>query len=123
MPNPDIYTIQHPVKTKFYGVSAQDKIKWNNTFSSHIGIRYDHEKYTPQESSVACGNATRMGRLCGEVEAKAFRNWSGSLGLDAQLMIIGNWVIKLAVVSVIQVHQKCISHLKVSQVTGLLTQN
>lgn len=89
MPNPDIYTIQHPVKTKFYGVSAQDKIQWNNTFSSHIGIRYDHEKYIPQESSVACGNATRMGRLCGEAEAKAFHNWSGSLGLDAQLN--DNW--------------------------------
>lgn len=85
MPNPDIYTIQHPVKTQFYGFALQDKIKWNDTFSSQIGIRYDHEKYSPQESSIACGNATRMGRLCGEAQAKTFRNWSGSLGLDAQL--------------------------------------
>ncbi|ULJ64981.1 TonB-dependent hemoglobin/transferrin/lactoferrin family receptor [Wielerella bovis] len=89
MPNPDIYTIQHPVKTTFYGIAVQDKIKWNQTFSSQIGIRYDQEKYGPQHSSIACGNATRMGRLCGAAKDKTFRNWSGLVGLNAQLN--DNW--------------------------------
>lgn len=91
MPNPDVYTIQHPIKTKSYGFVLQDKIKWNNILSSNVAIRYDHEKYSPQASNVECGNATRMGRLCGAAEDKTFRNWSGSLGLDAQLN--DNWKI------------------------------
>lgn len=85
LPNPDLYTIQHPVKTTAYGLVLQDKIRWNDTFSSTVGLRYDHEQFDPQHSSLPCGNATRLGRLCTDAQTQTFRNWSGLLSLDARL--------------------------------------
>ena len=58
LPNPDIYTIQHPIKSTAYGFVLQDRIKWNDIFSTTVGLRYDHEKFKPQESALPCGKTT-----------------------------------------------------------------
>ena len=76
------YTIQRPVKTKIYGVSLKDSIRWNDTFSSVLGIRYDYAKLTPKALNAQCSKACLEGD---QPVQSSFANWSGFAGLDAQV--------------------------------------
>lgn len=85
-PNPDIYTIQVPVRTQTYGAQFLDKITWNDTFSSTVGLGYDVSKVKPLHSSLKCGAWDSLGKLCAEKpHATTFKNWNGILGLNAKL--------------------------------------
>lgn len=84
----DVYTIQHPIKTKQYALSFSDKVRFNDVLSGSFGLRYDYEHVKPQDlNGLACGAKSSFGRLCGEVDkgGAKFRNWNWQLGLDAQL--------------------------------------
>ena len=73
-------TIQHPVKTTNYGFSLADQIRWNDTFSGRVGIRYDHTKMKPQELNAECGACDKT-----PPAASTYKGWSGFMGLGAQL--------------------------------------
>ncbi|MFC0819553.1 TonB-dependent hemoglobin/transferrin/lactoferrin family receptor [Moraxella marmotae] len=78
----DIYTIQHPMRTEQLGLSFKDGIWWNDALSSDIGIRYDHEKVSPQNLNAKCSTAcTAEGKPAG----KSFDVWSGFANLKLQL--------------------------------------
>lgn len=76
------YTIQRPVKTKMYGISLKDHIVWNPIFSSDLGIRYDYAKLKPKALNAQCSKACLEG---GELNQSSFANWSGFIGLNAQV--------------------------------------
>lgn len=81
------YTIQRPVISKQFGFSLQDSIYWNDIFSSVAGIRYDHEKVTPQSYDVnlSCTSACLRAEQINPLSTNTFINWNGSLGLEAQI--------------------------------------
>ena len=76
------YTIQRPVKTKIYGISLKDNIRWNDIFSSVLGVRYDYAKLTPKALNAQCSKACLEGD---QPVQSSFANWSGFAGLDAQV--------------------------------------
>ena len=78
----DLYTIQRPIKTKQYGISLKDNIRWNEIFSSVIGVRYDYAKLTPKEFNARCSKACLEGD---EPVKSSFANWSGFAGINAQV--------------------------------------
>lgn len=69
-------TIQYPVKTKHYGISLSDHIRWNDTFSSNIGVRYDRTEMKPQDLNAECANCAE------KPDANSFSGWSGFAGLS-----------------------------------------
>lgn len=69
-------TIQYPVKTRHYGISLADHIRWNDTFSSSIGVRYDRTKMTPQDLNAECANCAE------KPDGNSFSGWSGFAGLS-----------------------------------------
>lgn len=75
-------TIQYPTKTTSYGFSFLNRSQWNDTWSSSAGIRFDQEKVVPKELHVPCIPACTA---AGKPEGNTFRNWNGTLGLDARL--------------------------------------
>lgn len=83
----EVYTIQHPMKTTMYGIGLQDKILFNSIFSGNLGLRYDYTRVQPQNSDIPCGKSSSFGRLCSTVNVtpQTFKNWSGFVGLDAQV--------------------------------------
>ena len=75
----DAESIQHPVRTRSFSAQLQDKVTWNEMFSSQLGIRYDWDQLVPQDLKAMC-------RACSAKPASnTFQSVSGSLGLDAQL--------------------------------------
>lgn len=75
----DAESIQHPVRTRSFSAQLQDKVTWNEMFSSQLGIRYDWDQLVPQDLKTMC-------RACSAKPASnTFQSVSGSLGLDAQL--------------------------------------
>ncbi|MDO4625801.1 MAG: TonB-dependent hemoglobin/transferrin/lactoferrin family receptor [Pasteurellaceae bacterium] len=81
-PDIDNYTIQYPMRTIQYHFSLQDQIRWNDIFSSIVGLAYDHTKIRPRDLNAKCSKAcTTEGKPGG---AK-FNNWSGLIQLSAQL--------------------------------------
>ena len=72
-------SIQHPVRTRAFYSQLQDKIIWNDIFSSQLGIRYDWEQLVPQNIKSPCHACTTT------PAANTFQSVSGSLGLDAQI--------------------------------------
>ena len=75
----DAESIQHPVRTRSFSAQLQDKVTWNDMFSSQLGIRYDWDQLVPQDLKAMC-------RACSAKPASnTFQSVSGSLGLDAQL--------------------------------------
>lgn len=75
----DAESIQHPVRTRSFSAQLQDKVTWNEMFSSQLGIRYDWDQLVPQDLKTTC-------RACSAKPASnTFQSVSGSLGLDAQL--------------------------------------
>ncbi|OOH88881.1 ligand-gated channel protein [Pasteurellaceae bacterium 15-036681] len=74
------YTIQHPIHTKKFYASLQDKVMWNEKWSSNGGIRYDYNKITPQELNARC-------YACSKTVPKGvvFESLTGNLGLDYQI--------------------------------------
>ena len=75
----DAESIQHPVRTRSFSAQLQDKVIWNEMFSSQLGIRYDWDQLVPQDLKAMC-------RACSAKPASnTFQSVSGSLGLDAQL--------------------------------------
>ena len=83
----NVYTIQRPVKTAQYGFSLKNDTFWNDTFSSFIGIRYDHEKLKPQpyEDGIPCKIACLKAEEKYPPRDTTFVNWNGFIGLDAQV--------------------------------------
>lgn len=71
-------TIQHPVKTTYYGFSLQDQIRWSSKLDSRIGLRYDHTKMTPQDLNAVCNNCDE------KPAANTFSGWSGFVGAGWQ---------------------------------------
>ena len=82
-----IYTIQRPVKTAQYGVSLKNDTFWNDTFSSFLGARYDHEKLKPQsyQDGVPCTEACLRAEERNQPKETTFSNWNGFIGVDAQI--------------------------------------
>lgn len=77
----DDSTMMRPVKTNHYTVSLHDNIRFNDIFSGHAGIRYDHTKMSQQDTDLKCfGN-----RVCPRNENAKFTGFSWTMGLDAQL--------------------------------------
>lgn len=72
-------SIQHPVITRAFYSQLQDKVVWNDMFSSQLGVRYDWEELTPQHIKSPCQACTAT------PASNTFQSLSGSLGLDAQL--------------------------------------
>lgn len=75
----DVYTIQVPVKTSQFTLSLQDKVEWNEKWSSNLGVRYDLTTLKPQKANAAC-------RYCFAVSPHktTFQTLSGNIGLDYQ---------------------------------------
>lgn len=82
-----IYTIQRPVKTSQYGFSLKNDTYWNDTFSSFLGLRYDHEQLKPQsyENGVPCTAACLRAEGLNQPKNTKFVNWNAFIGLDAQI--------------------------------------
>lgn len=76
------YTIQYPIRTKQYGLSLKDHVRWNDTFSSHLGLRYDHTKLKPKELNAPCSKACLEE---GKPKPTRFSTVSTFAGLEAQL--------------------------------------
>ncbi|HDR1931390.1 TPA: TonB-dependent hemoglobin/transferrin/lactoferrin family receptor [Pasteurella multocida] len=76
------YTIQYPIRTKQYGLSLKDHVRWNDTFSSHLGLRYDHTKLKPKELNAPCSKACLEE---GKPKPTRFSTVSTFVGLEAQL--------------------------------------
>ncbi|PJG84234.1 TonB-dependent hemoglobin/transferrin/lactoferrin family receptor [Conservatibacter flavescens] len=81
------YTIQYPVKTRLYSLAFQDHIHWYpktlfSMLTGQAGIRYDHEKLVPQSLNALCSKACTAE---GKPDQNTFSNWTGFLGLNAQL--------------------------------------
>ncbi|MDO5059997.1 MAG: TonB-dependent receptor, partial [Neisseria sp.] len=74
------YSIQNPTRTKQYGFSLLDNVKWNDTFSGYLGLRYDHTKIKPQDFNLPCPNCTKE-----PLRDSTFAGWSGTLGLNAKI--------------------------------------
>ncbi|WP_439328429.1 TonB-dependent hemoglobin/transferrin/lactoferrin family receptor [Lonepinella sp. BR2357] len=74
------YTIQNPVKTINFYASLQDKVQWNDTWSSKFGIRYDYTKLNPQDVNEVC-------HACEKTTPKGaeFQGLSASGSLDYQI--------------------------------------
>ncbi|HDR1022954.1 TPA: TonB-dependent hemoglobin/transferrin/lactoferrin family receptor [Pasteurella multocida] len=77
-----IYTIQYPIRTKQYGLSLKDHVKWNDIFSSNLGARYDYTKLVPRSLNAPCSDACLKE---GKPKETSFSTLSTFLGLDAQL--------------------------------------
>ncbi|MDO4710233.1 MAG: TonB-dependent hemoglobin/transferrin/lactoferrin family receptor [Pseudomonadota bacterium] len=76
------YAIQYPVDTRQYGFSLEDRVQWSPALSSRFGLRYDHERLTPQELNAPCSKAcTAEGRPAGNT----FGNWNGLASVVAKL--------------------------------------
>lgn len=71
--------IQKPIETKQIYVTLQDKIIWNDKWSSDLGIRYDFTKLTPKSLDLYC-------QFCNQVSSNSttFQSISGNFGLDYQ---------------------------------------
>lgn len=74
------YSIQNPSKTTQYGFSLLDDISWNDRFSGHIGVRYDHTRVKPLPFILPCTTCNQE-----PLSATTFTGWSGTLGLNAQM--------------------------------------
>lgn len=72
-------SIQHPVRTRSFNAQLQDKVIWNDVFSSQLGVRYDWDQLVPQDLKAACRACTA------KPASNTFQSLSGSLGLDAQV--------------------------------------
>ncbi|PJK06800.1 ligand-gated channel protein [Lysobacteraceae bacterium NML71-0210] len=83
VPSPQpAYAIQYPVDTRQYGFSLEDRVQWNTSLSSRFGLRYDHERLTPQALNAPCSKAcTAEGRPAGNT----FGNWNGLASVVAKL--------------------------------------
>lgn len=85
---PDVLTetIQYPVKTTSFGFALKDNIVWSPRFSTQIGLRYDHDKTSPQELNAPCSKACTAE---GKPGANSFSIWNAFVGLNAA--INDNW--------------------------------
>lgn len=80
-------TMMYPVKTRQFFLSLHDRIKFNDTFSGFLGLRYDHAKVQPQDlGGLSCREC-----LVPKPADASFKGWSWVLGADAQLN--DNWKI------------------------------
>lgn len=73
------YMIQKPIKTRQAYLALQDKVIWNDKWSSEVGVRYDLTKITPKSSDVYC-------QFCGQVSSNSttFQSLSGNAGIAYQ---------------------------------------
>ncbi|WP_424410100.1 TonB-dependent hemoglobin/transferrin/lactoferrin family receptor [Pasteurella sp. PK-2025] len=76
------YTIQYPIRTTQYGVSLKDHARWNETFSSHLGWRYDYTKLKPRALNAPCSEAC-LGE--GKPNPAHFSTVSTFASIEAQL--------------------------------------
>lgn len=74
-----VSAIQKPITTKHLYAAIQDKIQWDEQWTSDLGIRYDVTKLQPKSSAVFC-------QFCNQTSSNSttFRNLSGNIGLDYQ---------------------------------------
>ncbi|MDP8169945.1 TonB-dependent hemoglobin/transferrin/lactoferrin family receptor [Pasteurella skyensis] len=82
---PLLSTIQSPTNTKKITASLQDIVRWNETFSSKFGVRYDQTTISVKAPNAPCGG------LCLNPipDDRVFKNWGAVIGLNAQLN--DNW--------------------------------
>lgn len=80
-----IYTIQRPASTRIYGLSLQDNIIWNDTFSSVLGVRYDHTKIKPEAFDVPCSYGCYRAEQENPAQVMKFSNVSWKLGLEGKI--------------------------------------
>ncbi|MDK4679436.1 TonB-dependent hemoglobin/transferrin/lactoferrin family receptor [Kingella negevensis] len=80
------YTIQYPMKTTQFGVALKDSIRWNDQWSGEIGIRYDHEKVSPQELNAECSKSCKAE---GKPRNASFSLWNGFA--NANWQFTPNW--------------------------------
>lgn len=72
-------TTSLPIKTKQFGVSLHDSIRFNPIFSGQFGVRYDQSTHSQQAlpEGYRCGN-------CQKNDDAKFRGWTWTAGLNAQ---------------------------------------
>lgn len=78
-PNVNYYAIQRPIRTNHLFISLLDNIKWNDTFSSNFGVRYDHYKLKPRTLNAPCPNCKE------EIQSATFNGLSGIASINANL--------------------------------------
>lgn len=81
----NIYTIQRPTETIQKGISVQNNTFWNDTFSSVLGIRYDHTKITPKDFNARCSYNCIKAEQAHPSHQTTFANWSGKFELETRL--------------------------------------
>lgn len=88
-----LYTIQRPTSTKSIGFSLQDDIRWNDTLSSMIGIRYDQTQVSPKafEENIPCSYGCYRAELENPSQKVKFSNTSWKLGLEKKFN--DNWLV------------------------------
>lgn len=74
-----ISAIQKPINTAHFYATLQDKIQWNEQWTSNLGVRYDRTKLTPKSAEVYC-------QYCNQASSNptTFQNLSGNIGIDYQ---------------------------------------
>lgn len=78
---PAFETMMYPVKTRQYHFLLKDRVKFNNTFSGHAGVRYDYAKVQPQDlGDLTCRNCLKP-----KPADSTFKGWTWTLGTDAKL--------------------------------------
>lgn len=82
-----LYTIQRPTSTRSFGFSLQDDIRWNDTLSSVIGVRYDHTKVSPKafEENIPCSYGCYRAELENPSQVTKFSNINWKLGLEGKI--------------------------------------
>lgn len=72
-------TMMHPIETRQYYFSLNDKIRFNDTFSGYAGLRYDHAKHAQQDlNGLSCNN-------CVKAADSKFKQFTWAAGFDAKL--------------------------------------
>ena len=82
-----------------------------------IGVRYDYAKLTPKEFNARCSKACLEGD---EPVKSSFANWSGFAGINAQVSDTWKLGYQLSTGYRILLLLKCILHLKMLMVHGVL---
>lgn len=81
----NIYTIQRPTTTTQKGISLQNNTFWNETFSSVLGVRYDHTQITPKAFNARCSYNCIKAEQENPARQTTFVNWSGKFELETHL--------------------------------------
>lgn len=76
----DYSTIQHPIRSKDFFVSLQDKMVWSDKWSSNFGVRYDYTRLGPKALNASCRSCSNVA-----LAATTFQSVGGNVGIDYQI--------------------------------------